>query len=71
MSQSVAGIVTVAVAIVGLAIVATLVSNRANTANVIKAGGSAFSGAITAAVSPVTGGTGLSLPSINTGISPS
>lgn len=70
MSDAVTGIVTVATAIVGLAIVATLVSNRANTSNVIAAGGNAFSGAINAAVSPITGGPGLSLPSLQSGLSP-
>ena len=48
-------IAVIASAIVGLAIVAVLVSGNAQTANVIKAAGSAFSGAIGAAVSPVTG----------------
>jgi hypothetical protein len=51
--QMVSSVVTVAVAIVGLAIIATLVSRNADTANVISAGGSAFSGALTAAEGPV------------------
>lgn len=46
-------IVTIATAIVGVAILAVLVSRRANTANVIKAGGDAFSGALRAATGPV------------------
>lgn len=49
-------IMTIASAIVGLAIIATLVSNKANTSNVLRSAGGAFSGAIGAAVSPVTGG---------------
>jgi hypothetical protein len=49
-------IVTIGVAIVGVATLAVLVSRNANTAGVIKAGGSAFSEALRAAVSPVTGG---------------
>lgn len=53
-------IFTVATAIVGVAIIATLVSNNANTAGVLKAGGSAFSGALGTALSPVTGGGGFS-----------
>lgn len=51
------GIVTIAVAIIGVAIVATLVSKNADTANVIKAGGNAFGNSLIAATSPVTGHT--------------
>jgi len=51
-------IVTIAVAIVGVAILAVLVSKQSNTANVITAAGSSFSNAISAAVSPITGGMG-------------
>lgn len=54
--QLIASVVTVATAIVGLAIVAVLVSKQAQTPQVLQAGGSAFSSAIQAAVSPVTGG---------------
>lgn len=57
-------LVVVAVSIVGLAIIATLVSNRANTANVITSAGNAFSNAIAAATGPVSGG-GLSLAGLN------
>lgn len=70
MNGAVTGIVTVATAIVGLAIVATLVSKNANTSGVINSGGNAFSSALQAATAPVTGGAGLSLPSLNTGLSP-
>lgn len=49
----------VAAAIVGLAVVAVLVSRQANTANVIRAGGQAFSGSLLAAISPVTGNPGM------------
>lgn len=45
----------IAAGIIGLAIVAVLVSQRAQTGNVITSAGRAFSGAIGAAVSPVTG----------------
>lgn len=48
-------IVTIATAIVGLAIVAVLVSNRAQTGNVLGAAGSAFANALSAATGPVTG----------------
>jgi hypothetical protein len=49
-------IVTIAVAIVGVATLAVLFSKKANTAGVIQAAGSAFSGALNAATSPITGG---------------
>jgi len=52
----ISGIVTVATAIVGIAILAVLVSGHSQTAAVIKSAGNAFSGAIGAAVSPVVGG---------------
>lgn len=48
-------IVTVAVAIVGLAIVSVLVSKKSQTPAVIQASGSAFSNALAVAESPVTG----------------
>lgn len=49
-------IAAIATAIVGLAVLAVIVSRNANTAGVISSAGSAFSGAIGAAVSPITGG---------------
>jgi cephalosporin-C deacetylase-like acetyl esterase len=52
-------IATIAVAIVGVAILAVLVSKKADTANVIGAAGKAFGGALGVAVSPVTGGAGI------------
>jgi hypothetical protein len=58
-------LVTIATAIVGLAIIAVLVSNRAQTANVASAFGGAFSNAISAAVSPVTGQA--ASPNVNAG----
>ncbi len=51
-------IVTIATAIVGVAILAVLVGRNSNTANVIGAAGDAFAGALRTAVSPVTGFTG-------------
>jgi PRD1 phage membrane DNA delivery len=59
--QLVSSVVTVLVAIVGLAIIATLVSKNADTANIIGTGGSAFSGALQAAEGPVLGGFGLNV----------
>lgn len=56
MSESlITSVVTVFTAIVGVAIIAVLVSKNANTAGVISAGGSAFGGALGVALSPVTG----------------
>ncbi len=54
--QLIASVVTVATAIVGLAVIAVLVSKQANTSGVITAGGSAFASDLAAAVSPITGG---------------
>jgi uncharacterized membrane protein (Fun14 family) len=59
--QAVVGIVT---AIIGLAILSVLVSTKANTAGVITASGSALASDINAAVSPITGGSGLSVPTV-------
>jgi hypothetical protein len=47
--------VTVLLAIVGVAIIAVLVSKNANTAGVIGAGASGFSQSLATALSPVTG----------------
>jgi hypothetical protein len=55
-NEIIAGIVTVATAIVGVAIIAVLVSGQAKTSQVLQAGGQAFSSALGTAVSPVTGG---------------
>ena len=48
----------VALAIVGVAAIAVLVSKNANTTGVIGATGSAFSQSLATAISPVTGTTG-------------
>jgi hypothetical protein len=55
MNSIVEAIVTIALAIVGVAIVATLVSRRAQTPAVIQAAGTAFGSSLAVAVSPVTG----------------
>lgn len=52
------GLITVGMAVVGVAIIATLVSNNANTAGVLTAGGNALGNAIRAATAPVTGSAG-------------
>lgn len=58
-------LVVVISAIIGLAIVAVLVSNNAQTASVIGAGGAALANDISAAVSPVTGAA--ATPVVSTG----
>lgn len=61
MNDFVGPIVTVLTAIVGVAILAVLVSRNSNTAGVIKAGSGGFSSMLGTALSPVTGGTGFSM----------
>jgi len=56
MNNAVGAIVTIATAIVGVALLAVLVSKNAQTPQVLTSAGNAFSSAITAAVSPITGG---------------
>lgn len=63
MNQMWGGVVTVLMAIVGVAILAVIVSKNSNTTSVLSAGSSAFSGALGTALSPITGS---SLSSINT-----
>jgi hypothetical protein len=60
-------IVTIAAGIIGIALVAVLVSQRANTAGVFASLGGAFSNAVSAAVSPVTGNS--AAPNVNAGAS--
>ena len=54
-------VVTVLMAIVGVAIIAVLVSRNANTTGVIQAGAQGFSGSLATALSPVTGGGGFNM----------
>lgn len=54
-------ITTIAVAIVGVAILAVIVSKNAQTPQVIGAAGTSFAQALGAAVAPVSGGMGVSL----------
>jgi hypothetical protein len=56
MNETVQGLVSIFLAIVGVAIVAVLVSKQANTAEVIKSFTSGFAQDLGVAVSPVTGG---------------
>lgn len=55
MDRLVDGAVSIAVAIVGVALLAVLVSRNANTAGVISASGNAFTSALNAATGPVSG----------------
>jgi hypothetical protein len=48
-------VITIATAVVGLAILAVIFSQKSNTAGVLTAGGQAFANDIAAAVSPITG----------------
>lgn len=49
-------VVTILTAIIGLAVIAVLVSNHANTGNVLSSGGNAFASILKAATAPVSGG---------------
>jgi len=55
-------VVTIAVAIIGLATLAVLVGRNSKTTDVIGAAGNAFNSALGTAISPVMGGGGLSIP---------
>jgi len=59
LNETWSGIVTVLLAIVGVAIVAVLVSQQAQTSGVISAAARGFAADIEAAVSPVTGSNAL------------
>jgi len=69
--QLITSIVTVLTAIIGVAIIAVLVSKNANTTGVISSGGSAFSSILGTALSPVTGGGFGSLTGGGTSLAPS
>jgi hypothetical protein len=58
MNQFVQSLTTVALAIIGVAILAVIVSKNANTTAVIQSGSSGFSSALSTALSPVTGSSG-------------
>ncbi len=61
MNELVNGAVSIAIAIVGVALLAVLVSRNAQTPQVISAGGDAFARALAAATGPVMGGGGYML----------
>lgn len=66
-SQLFEPVVTIVAGIIGIALVAVLVSQKSNTAGVFAAAGGAFSNAVSAAVSPVTGNS--AAPNVNAGSS--
>lgn len=55
MNQVTETVVTIATAIIGVAILAVIVSRKSNTVGVIQAFGSAFGNTLGVAISPVTG----------------
>ncbi len=55
MNQLVNGVLVVLTAIIGVAILAVIVSKNSNTTGVLSAGSQAFSGALGTALSPITG----------------
>lgn len=62
-------VVTIAIAIIGIAGLAVIVSKNANTSGVLTAGGQAASGFLSTALSPVTGGSGSGLPNLGNSLS--
>jgi hypothetical protein len=71
MNEMWSGVVTIASAIVGVAILAVLVSRNSNTSGVISSAASGFAQDLSAAVSPVTGGGNMfGVPSFSGGASP-
>jgi|GEM_PF-4558166 len=63
--QLITSLTAIATAIVGVAIIAVLVSKNANTSDVISAAGNAFGQDLGVAVSPITGGGVASVGSFN------
>lgn len=55
MSGFMEGIATIALAVIGLAVVAIIVSKNSNAAGVIQAGASGLANNVGVAISPVTG----------------
>lgn len=54
--KAITGVVAIITAIIGVAIIAVLVSKQSNTSGVLTAGGNAFSSILKTAVSPVSSG---------------
>jgi len=67
--QLITAIVSVLLAIVGVAILSVLVSGQSRTGSVLQAGGSGIAQMICTALSPITGGNcGSLIPSVNSTI---
>ena len=60
-NQVIEGLVAIATAVIGVAIIAVLVGKNSQTSSVIKQAGSSFSSILQAAVSPVGGGSGITI----------
>ena len=56
--KALTGFIAILTAIIGVAIIAVLVSKNANTTAVIGAGSQGFSQSLATALSPITGGSG-------------
>lgn len=54
-SKLIDALVSIAVAVIGVAIIAVIVGKNSNTAGVLSSAGSAFTGILTAATKPVSG----------------
>lgn len=67
MSQIGPAFVAVVTGVIGLAIVAVIVSQNAQTSSVISSGGGALAGIISAAVAPVSGSSSNAFGSVATG----
>lgn len=65
--QLITSVVTVATAIIGVAIIAVLVSRSSQTGTVLTSAGNALATDLRAALSPVAGGTGLGVSLGNVG----
>ena len=65
--KAISGFVGILTAVVGLAIIAVLVSNQSQTSGVIGAAGTAFGGILKAAVAPVSGGSSILSGAFGTG----
>lgn len=61
MNELTHAVVTIAVAIIGVALLAVLVSRNANTSGVLQSAGSALSNGLLAAEAPVLGNTNFGL----------
>ena len=68
--KTITALVSVAIAIIGVAVIALLVSKSSNTSAVFGAGGNAFSQMLCKALSPITGGScgGSLTPNVNSTI---